>query len=86
MTKKDDENVTIELMKGTDKYKLKRKTIPVDMLVAELYRRFKGREYEDIRFDFGNGEQQRCLQEGEIRNTILQAMRLWRRVKFRLKA
>ncbi|MCD6533738.1 MAG: hypothetical protein J7L25_06645, partial [Deltaproteobacteria bacterium] len=69
-----DENVTIELMKGTDKYKLRRKTIPVDSLVAELYRRFKGREYEGILFDFGNGEQQGCPQEEEIRNTILQAM------------
>ncbi|RLB74571.1 MAG: hypothetical protein DRH03_00730 [Deltaproteobacteria bacterium] len=75
LTKEDsDENVTIERIKGTDKYTLKRKTVPVDSLVAELYRRFKGREYEGIRFDFGNGEQQGCPQEDEIRDTILRAM------------
>ena len=46
----------------------------MDSLVDTLYRRFKGREYEGIRFDFGDGEQQRCPDEAEIRNTILIAM------------
>ena len=75
LTKYDvDENVTIERIKGTEKYALKKKTVSVDSLVDALYRRFKGREYEGIHFDFGNGEQNRCPEEDEIRNTILVAM------------
>ncbi len=69
-----NENVTIERIKSTDKYELRKKTVSVDSLVDMLYRRFKGREYEGIRFDFGNGEQNRCPNEDEIRNTILAAM------------
>ena len=68
------EKVTIERLKGKDKYALKKKTVSVDSLVNALYRRFKGREFEGIRFDFGNGEQTRCPSEDEIRNTILAAM------------
>lgn len=75
LTKFDiDEKVTIERIKGTEKYALKKKTISVDSLVDSLYRRFKSREYEGIHFDFGNGECHRCPQEDEIRNTILAAM------------
>lgn len=75
LTKYDvNENVTIERIKGTDKYALKKKTVSVDSLVDALYRRFKGREFEGIHFDFGNGEHERCPSEDEIRNTILAAM------------
>ena len=75
LTKYDvNEKVTIERLKGKDKYALKKKTVSVDSLVDALYRRFQGREFEGIRFDFGNGEQTRCPTEDEIRNTILAAM------------
>lgn len=75
LTKYDiDENITIERIKGTDKYTLKKKSVSVDSLVDALYRRFKGREYEVIHFDFGNGKYNRCPEEDEIRNTILTAM------------
>ncbi|MFH1096793.1 MAG: hypothetical protein V1749_04780 [Candidatus Desantisbacteria bacterium] len=76
LTKYDvNENVTIERMKGSpDKYALKKKTVSVDSLVDGLYRRFKGREFEEIHFDFGGGEQNRCPSEDEIRNTLLAAM------------
>lgn len=75
LTKYDvNENVTIERLKGKDKYVLNKKTVSVDSLVDALYRRFKGREFEWIRFDFGNGEKTRCPSEDEIRNTILAAM------------
>jgi len=69
-----NENVTIKRLKDTDKYILKKKTISVDYLVYTIHNRFKAREYEGIHFDFGNGEQNRCPQEDEIRNVILQAM------------
>ena len=69
-----NENVKIERIKNTDKYVLKKKTVSVDSLVDSIYRRFKGREYEGIHFDFGNGEQSRCPEEDEIRNAILNAM------------
>jgi len=75
LTKFDvDENVIIERIKGTEKYALKKKTISVDTLVDALYRRFKGREYEGIHFDFGGGDFKRCPEEDEIRSTILAAM------------
>jgi len=75
LTKFDvNENVIIERIKSTDRYELRKKTVSVDSLVDMLYRRFKGREYEGIRFDFGNGERNRCPEEDEIRNTILDAM------------
>ena len=75
LTKYDvDENVTIERIKGTEKYALKKKTVSVDSLVDALYRRFKGREFEGIHFDFGNGNYKRCPEEDEIRGTILVAM------------
>ncbi|MCX6765204.1 MAG: hypothetical protein NT148_01550, partial [Candidatus Nealsonbacteria bacterium] len=75
LTKNDvDENVTIERIKGTEKYALKKKTVSVDSLVDALYRRFKGREYEGIHFDFGNGDYKRCPEEDEIRSVILAAM------------
>ena len=75
LTKFDiNENVIIERFKSTDKYELRKKTVSVDSLVDMLYRRFKGREYEGIRFDFGNGEHNRCPEEDEIRNTIIVAM------------
>lgn len=75
LTKYDvSENVKIERVKGTDKYVLKKKTISVDYLVDSLYRRFKTREYEGIHFDFGDGEKNRCPEENEIRNVILNAM------------
>ena len=75
LTKYDvSENVTIERIKGTEKYALKKKTVTIDSLVDALYRRFKGREYEGIHFDFGDGEQKRCPEEDEIRNAILAGM------------
>jgi type III restriction enzyme len=75
LTKYDiDENVTIVRVKDEDKYALKKKTVSVDSLVDALFRRFKGREFEGIHFDFGRGEQERCPSEDEIRNTILAAM------------
>jgi len=69
-----DENVTIERIKGTDKYVLQKKTVTVDSLVDERHRRFKMREFEGIHFDFGNGEHHRCPEEDEIRDAILAAM------------
>lgn len=75
LTKYDtDENVIIERVKGTEKYALKKKTVSVDSLVDTLYRRFRGREYEGIYFNFGNGNYKRCPEEDEIRSTILAAM------------
>ena len=69
-----DENVTIERIKGTDKYVLQKKTVTVDSMVDERHRRFKMREFEGIHFDFGNGEHDRCPEEDEIRDAILAAM------------
>lgn len=69
-----DENVTIERIKGTDKYVLQKKTVTVDSMVNERYRRFQMREFEGIHFDFGNGEHDRCPEEDEIRDAILAAM------------
>jgi len=69
-----DENVTIERIKGTDKYVLQKKTVTVDSMVDERYRRFKMREFEGIHFDFGNGEHDRCPEEDDIRDAILAAM------------
>jgi len=69
-----DENVTIERLKGTDQYVLQKKNVTIDSLVDERYRRFKLREFEEIHFDFGNGEQNRCPEEDEIRDVILKAM------------
>lgn len=75
LTKYDvEENVVIERIKGMERYALKKKTISVDSIVDALYRRFKGREYEGIHFDFGNGDYSRCPEEDEIRNAILAAM------------
>lgn len=68
------ENVSIERIMGTDKYILRKKTISVDSLVDSIYRRFEGRAYEGIHFDFGNGDHHRCPEEGEIRDAILTAM------------
>ena len=68
------ENLTIFFDKGKREYRLKKQTVTLDSIVDSLYRRFKGREYEEIRFDFGNGEETRCPTEDEIRNTILAAM------------
>jgi len=48
--------------------------VTIDSLVDERYRRFKLREFEEIHFDFGNGEQHRCPEEDEIRDVILKAM------------
>lgn len=69
-----DENVTIERLKGTDQYVLQKKNVTIDSLVDERYRRFKLREFEEIHFDFGNGEHDRCPEEDEIRDAILSAM------------
>jgi type III restriction enzyme len=68
------ENLTIFFDKGKKEYRLKKQTITLDSIVDSLFRRFKGREYEEIRFDFGNGEETRCPTEDEIRNVILAAM------------
>lgn len=68
------ENLTIFYDKDTKKFQLKKLTVTLDSIVDSLYRRFKGREYEEIRFDFGNGEEARCPTEDEIRNTIISAM------------
>jgi len=69
-----DENVTIERIKGSDKYVLQKKTVTVDSMVDERHRRFKMREFEGIHFDFGNGAHDRCPEEDEIRDAILAAM------------
>ncbi|MDO9546415.1 MAG: DEAD/DEAH box helicase family protein [Pelolinea sp.] len=75
MTKFDvNENVRIERLQGTDKYVLKKNLVTLDSIVDGLYRRYKGREFEGIHFDFGNGAQDRCPSEEEIRNVILDAM------------
>lgn len=75
LTKYDvNENIIIERVKGTEKYTLKKKIVSVDSLVDALYRRFKGREYEGIHFNFGNEDYKRCPEEDEIRSTILTAM------------
>ncbi len=68
------ENLTIFYDKGSEKYQLKKQTVTLDSIVDGLYRRFKGREYEEVHFDFGNGEESRCPTEEEIRNTIIIAM------------
>lgn len=68
------ENAIIEYGQGTKKYGLQKKKISVDFVVDSLYRRFKTREYENIQFDFGQGEQRRCPTEDEIRKTIMDAM------------
>jgi type III restriction enzyme len=68
------ENLTIFFDKGKKEYRLKKMTVTLDSIVDSLFRRFKGREYEGIHFDFGNGEQFRCPTEEEIRNAILIAM------------
>lgn len=68
------ENLTIFFDKGKKEYRLKKQTVTIDSIVDSLYRRFKSREYEEIRFDFGSGEEARCPTEDEIRNTILSAM------------
>ncbi|MBW6485000.1 MAG: DEAD/DEAH box helicase family protein [Syntrophobacterales bacterium] len=69
-----DENVTIERIKGTDKYVLRKKTFTIDSVVDERHRRFKLREFEGIHFDFGSGAHDRCPEEDEIRDVILAAM------------
>ncbi|MBN1333231.1 MAG: DEAD/DEAH box helicase family protein [Synergistales bacterium] len=69
-----EEKVLIERSKSTDKYVLKRKTVSADSVVDAIFRRFKSREYEGIRFDFGSGEEFRCPTEDEIRSTILLSM------------
>lgn len=68
------EHLTIFFDKNRKEYRLKKQTIAIDYIVDSLYRRFKGREYEGIHFDFGKGEQSRCPTEDEIRNTIIEAM------------
>lgn len=68
------ENLTIFFDKGSRKYRLNKQAVTLDSIVDSLYRRFKGREYEGIHFDFGNGEQFRCPTEEEIRNTIIASM------------
>lgn len=68
------EHLTIFFDKNRKEYRLKKQTIAIDYIVDSLYRRFKGREFEGIHFDFGKGEQSRCPTEDEIRNTIIEAM------------
>lgn len=68
------EDLTVFYDKDKKEYRLRKQTITLDSIVDSLYSRFKGREFEEIRFDFGNGEQTRCPNEDEIRNTILAAM------------
>ncbi|HHY26717.1 MAG TPA: DEAD/DEAH box helicase family protein [Desulfitobacterium dehalogenans] len=71
---KVDQTVLVERIRGTERYELKKRIITIDSLVDTLYRRFKGREYEGIHFDFGNGDYKRCPEEDEIRETIVLAM------------
>ncbi len=76
LSKQDlSEPVKIEFLKDTKQYVFKKKTVSVDGVILDLHRRFKGREYEGIHFDFGQGEQARCPKEVEIRKTILSAMK-----------
>lgn len=75
LTKSSDvEDVNIIFEQGSKKYGLQKKKVSVDFVVDMLHRRFKAREYESVKFDFGEGEQQRCPTEEEIRKTILKAM------------
>jgi type III restriction enzyme len=76
LTKYDvTEKITIVRAYGQgDKYVLQKKLVTVDSIVDQIHRRFKGREYEQIRFDFGKGLFERCPSQEEIRNTILSAM------------
>lgn len=68
------EPVKIEFLKDTKQYVFKKKTVSVDGVIHDLHRRFKGREYEGIHFDFGQGDEARCPTEAEIRSAILSAM------------
>lgn len=69
------EHLTIFFDKDKKKYVLDMKSVTLDFIVDELFRRFKAREYEGIRFDFGNGEESRCPTEEEFRETIVTAMK-----------
>lgn len=66
--------VKIEFLKDTKQYVFKKKTVTVDRVVDDLYRRFKNREWEGIRFDFGKGAEDRCPTEVEIRAVIVDGM------------
>lgn len=66
--------VTIEFLKDTKQYVFKKKTVTVDRIVDDLYRRFKNREWEGIRFNFGQGDSERCPTEQEIRAVIIDAL------------
>lgn len=68
------EGLTIYFDKDKKKYLINKNIVTVDFIVDELARRFRAREHEGIRFDFGNGEEARCPSEDEIRSTIITAM------------
>jgi len=66
--------VTIEFLKDTKQYVFKKKTVTVDRVVDDLFRRFKNREWEGVHFNFGQGDMERCPTEQEIRAVIIDAM------------
>jgi len=69
----EKENARITYLEGDRPYTLERNTITVDQIVADISRRFRSREHETIRFNFGKGEQVRCPTEEEIRDVIITA-------------
>jgi hypothetical protein len=68
-----EEDIKITFYKGEQRYSLMRNTVTLDQAVADISRRFRSREHEIKRFDFGDGEQLRCPTEEEIRNVIIKA-------------
>ena len=70
---KEGEDVKITFLQGEQRYSVIRNTRTVDQIVDEISRRFRGRDHEKIRFDFGEGEQVRCPTEEEIRKVIVDA-------------
>jgi type III restriction enzyme len=66
--------VTIEYLKEKKEFIFIKKTTTADRVVDDLYRRFRNREWEGIRFDFGSGPVDRCPTENEIRTVIVDAM------------
>ncbi len=75
LSKQDlSEPVKIDFLRDTKQYIFKKKTTTVDRVIDDLYRRFKGREYEGIHFDFGSGVEDRCPTETEIRSVIVDAL------------
>lgn len=69
----EEEDVKITFLQGEQKYSVIKNTKTVDYVVDDISQRFRRREHEKIRFDFGDGEQIRCPTEEEIRKVIIDA-------------